>query len=572
MAAWGSVFPTPINMSLLEDEKMPQLSLSFQMPKGKGGRLGWHPIFENVESRAVQQHNHVLGRPYSNNFNEANIEYRGDATASAGNVELNKIQIGDQVYLFRIGQVIHTEHIKLQDFHTKQLTNFTTHFSFIIDTSGPNNQNYGDGLVFFIAPVGFQSPANSAGGGLGLLDNSDLSDHLSQNKDPIVFVEFDSYADPLDPPYEHVGININSLNSSVYTRWNSSFHSGDTANVWISYNAVTKNLTVSWTYQSTSNSQEISTLSYHVDLMKVLPMEWVIVGIGGSTGFQYEHHILKSWYFSSDLDYSKDMSKIKIVVVLCVSIFTSALIFVSVMAYYYMVWRRNLQNKQNDSEGISLIWIIHDFEKGAGPRRFSYRDLVSATNNFSDDRKLGQGGFGAVYKGHLSDLDIDVAVKKISRGSKQGVKEYISEVTVITRLKHRNLVQLIGWCHDRGQFLLVYEFMPNGSLDSHLFGQNCTLTWDTRQNKPLEAVDQRLQMEFDEEQAKCMIVVGLWCAHPDHTLRPSIKQAIQVMNFEVEKPDLNLQMLAPMYEVPSAEAPENSAEPLISNSVLQIGR
>ena len=93
---------------------------------------------------------------------------------------------------------------------------------------------------------------------------------------------------------------------------------------------------------------------------------------------------------------------------------------------------------------------------------------------------MGQGGFGAVYKGHLTDLDMLVAVKKISRGSKQGKKEYITEVKTISQLRHRNLVKLIGRCHERDEFLLVYEFMPNGSLDYHLFGKRSPLTWIVR--------------------------------------------------------------------------------------------
>jgi len=136
--------------------------------------------------------------------------------------------------------------------------------------------------------------------------------------------------------------------------------------------------------------------------------------------------------------------------------------------------------KKVTAEGENVTSFNDDLERGVGPRRFSYGDLVSATNNFSDERKLGQGGFGAVYKGYLSDLDMLIAVKKISRGSRQGKKEYITEVKIFSQLRHRNLVQLIGWCHDGGEFLLVYEFMPNGSLDSHLFGKMSPLSWKVR--------------------------------------------------------------------------------------------
>ena len=110
---------------------------------------------------------------------------------------------------------------------------------------------------------------------------------------------------------------------------------------------------------------------------------------------------------------------------------------------------------------------------------FAYKDLVVATNNFSEEGKLGQGGFGGVYKGFLAKLNMEIAVKKISSNSNQGKKEYISEVITISRLRHRNLVQLVGWSHEQ-EFVVVYEYMLNGSLDSHLFGKKSHLLWPRR--------------------------------------------------------------------------------------------
>ena len=81
-----------------------------------------------------------------------------------------------------------------------------------------------------------------------------------------------------------------------------------------------------------------------------------------------------------------------------------------------------------------------DFEKGTGPKRFRYGELAIATDDFSDDHKLGEGGFGSVYSGFLKEMNLDVAIKKVSKGSKQGRKEYASEVSIISRLWHRNLV------------------------------------------------------------------------------------------------------------------------------------
>ncbi|XLR39017.1 hypothetical protein S83_023677 [Arachis hypogaea] len=123
-----------------------------------------------------------------------------------------------------------------------------------------------------------------------------------------------------------------------------------------------------------------------------------------------------------------------------------------------------LLNAKKDAKIERVSSIIDDFERGARPRRFSYEEIVFAINDFSPNKKLSQGGFEAVYRGYFVDLDLVVAVKKISSGSRQGKREYVTEVKVISRLRHRNLVQLIGWCHDQGEFLLVYEYMPDGSL------------------------------------------------------------------------------------------------------------
>jgi serine/threonine protein kinase len=114
-----------------------------------------------------------------------------------------------------------------------------------------------------------------------------------------------------------------------------------------------------------------------------------------------------------------------------------------------------------------------EFQRETGPNKFSFNELVNATNNFSDKEKLGQGGFNGVYRGFLRDSKSYFAVKRVSKRSTQGIKEYASEVKIISRLRHKNLVQLIGW-------LLVYEFMPNGSLDTHLFTEESLLIWAIR--------------------------------------------------------------------------------------------
>ncbi|KAL9305767.1 putative G-type lectin S-receptor-like serine/threonine-protein kinase SD1-13 RLK-Pelle-DLSV family [Arabidopsis thaliana] len=114
---------------------------------------------------------------------------------------------------------------------------------------------------------------------------------------------------------------------------------------------------------------------------------------------------------------------------------------------------------------------------------FDFQVLAVATNNFSITNKLGQGGFGAVYKGRLQE-GLDIAVKRLSRTSGQGVEEFVNEVVVISKLQHRNLVRLLGFCIEGEERMLVYEFMPENCLDAYLFDpvKQRLLDWKTRFN------------------------------------------------------------------------------------------
>ncbi|KAG6394005.1 hypothetical protein SASPL_144581 [Salvia splendens] len=113
---------------------------------------------------------------------------------------------------------------------------------------------------------------------------------------------------------------------------------------------------------------------------------------------------------------------------------------------------------------------------------FKYEELANATNNFSEANKLGKGGFGPVYKGILAS-GREIAVKRLSTASGQGFQEFINEVKLISKLQHRNLVRLLGCCAEDREKMLVYEYMPNKSLDFFLFDQSQeVLDWRKRFN------------------------------------------------------------------------------------------
>nr|CAD1835224.1 unnamed protein product [Ananas comosus var. bracteatus] len=115
-------------------------------------------------------------------------------------------------------------------------------------------------------------------------------------------------------------------------------------------------------------------------------------------------------------------------------------------------------------------------------QNFTFHDLAIATENFSNANFLGEGGFGNVYKGKLNSGEV-VAVKVLRKMGVQGNKEFLTEVLMLTMLKHPNLVGLVGFCSEGDQRLLVYEFMPNGTLLDHLFDlppNREPLDWNTR--------------------------------------------------------------------------------------------
>ncbi|OMO64993.1 S-locus glycoprotein [Corchorus olitorius] len=114
---------------------------------------------------------------------------------------------------------------------------------------------------------------------------------------------------------------------------------------------------------------------------------------------------------------------------------------------------------------------------------FDFETLAAATDNFSDENKLGQGGFGSVYMGTLVEGQ-QIAVKRLSKNSGQGVEEFKNEVRLIARLQHRNLVRLVGCCVEMDEKMLIYEYMAHRSLDSVLFNKarSSMLTWQRRFN------------------------------------------------------------------------------------------
>ncbi|CAL5438486.1 unnamed protein product [Camellia sinensis] len=598
------------------------------------------------------------------------INYTGDALSSDPVIQLTLIS--NKPMTTSIGRATYFKPMHLWDKATGALADFNTHFSFVINSL--NQTPYADGIAFFLAPVGFPIPAVQEGSGIGLVSREQVFNpvfHSSSN--PLVAVEFDTYHNPeYDPPSDHVGIDINYIQSIKKCDMVDS-----------------KNLSVAFTGFLDENTTIMQELYHIVDLRKYLP-EWVTFGFSATTGIQVETHTLHSWNFNSNIQIDPNLlspnwepvpafanqnrKRINKRWVLMGSI-GGVCVLIGGLGFLWFCLKKKKKNRVENKDKA-----LYELEAETGPKKFSYQELATATRNFVEEEKLGQGGFGGVYRGFLQELNSYVAVKRVSNESKQGIKEYALEVKIINRLGHKNLVQLLGWCHEERELLLVYEFMPNGSLDSHLFKDNTFLTWLTRYNiakglaaalfylheeweqcvlhrdikssnimldskfnaklgdfglarlvdhgrvsqttvlagtmgymapeclmtsksskesdvysfgivaleiacgrKPIDLMAEEGHMrlvewvwelygsgnlleaadakrgDFDEEQMECLLFVGLWCAHPDYNLRPSIKQAIQVLDFEAPLPSLPPNMPVPTYSAPERHETQSSS-------------
>ncbi|KAI7754626.1 hypothetical protein M8C21_016947 [Ambrosia artemisiifolia] len=598
----------------------------------------------------------------------------------------------------QVGRATYFRPLHLWNSTSGELASFTTNFTFVIDSNGRNY--YGDGFTFFLA----QNNSEIYGGGnMGLPINGTINTTTK-----FVAVGFDTFWnrnwDPLNADNtsigEHVGIIISSLKSVSAQKWSTNLPGGGVCQAWIKYDSDLKNLSVSFTGFQNNAAFRQDGLYYTVDLSQVLP-EWVIFGFSAATGALQQNSKVRAWTFdSSNLKGDEDSevqqtpnpapypengknSNVGLVVGLVVGILV--VITFIVLLVFALWWKKKNKNKKEVEETSFDDNLNSEYQMGAGPKRFTYQELVQATDNFAKNKKLGEGGFGGVYKGFLEDSNTYVAVKRVKKSSKQGVNEYASEVRIISRLRHRNLVQLMGWCHEKGNLLLVYHYMENGSLDTHLFKGKSLLTWGTRYKiahglasallylheeweqcilhrdikssnvmldtnfnaklgdfglaklvdhekggqttklagtlgymapecamtgkatkesdvfsfgvvvleitcgrKPidykadenqiwlvewiwelygagtlLEAVDPHLGSDFDEEEIKHLMVIGLWCVHPDSEVRPSMRQVIQVLNNESPLPILPSKLAVSSYWKPSMV--ENHSSIMVSN-------
>ncbi|XP_030965265.1 L-type lectin-domain containing receptor kinase IV.1-like [Quercus lobata] len=359
---------------------------------------------------------------------------------------------------------------------------FSTNFVFAIVPQMP--MLGGHGLAFVISPSQ-EFTYGVASQYLGIFNTSNNGSPTNN----ILAIELDTVKSPdvQDIDGNHVGIDVNGLvsNESAPATYFSGqegknrsmeLMSGNPMHLWIDYNETEKLLNVTLAPTSIPKPNR-PLLSKHIDLSQYL-LESMYVGFSAATGAVASDHYILGWSFNKSgqaqsLDISKlpqpprrRKSKENPVRMIIISLIAVVVVLVLVTGAT-IIWRRKKYEE-----------IREDWESEYGPHRFIYKNLFKATKGFSDKELLGAGGFGKVYKGTLSSSNSQIAVKKVSHDSKQGMKEFVAEIISLGRLRHRNLVQLLGYCRRKGELLLVYDYMPNGSLDKFLYGnEKSNLDW-----------------------------------------------------------------------------------------------
>ncbi|XP_020256335.1 L-type lectin-domain containing receptor kinase IV.1-like isoform X2 [Asparagus officinalis] len=345
----------------------------------------------------------------------------------------------------------------------------------------------GNGIVFVISKTTDFSDA-TASQFFGL-----FNDRNNGNATNHVFgVELDTVLNPefQDINNNHVGIDINSLDSynstsaGYYDDSSGSFQnltliSNKEMQVWVDFDGEKNELNVTLSPIGMTKPKK-PLLSSIVDLSSLM-LDEMYVGFSSTNGGFHTSHYVLGWSFKMNgearaLDYTK-LPKLPVISTKGISKAFAIWLPISVVLFILLIISAIVMIRRRRK----FAELLEDWELQYGPHRFSYKDLYKSTKGFKEKELLGAGGFGKVYKGVLPNSKLEVAVKKVSHESRQGMKQFVAEIVSIGQLRHRNLVQLLGYCRRRGELLLVYDFMPNGSLDKFLYdGAQPTLNWAQR--------------------------------------------------------------------------------------------
>ncbi|CAO1940185.1 unnamed protein product [Urochloa humidicola] len=452
------------NSAAVADSPLPQFSFSFD--------------FSNASS-----------------YEAGDLRLEGNATVLRNKVDLSCDSRGSISNC--AGRMSYNHSVPFYDNTT--LASFNTSFTFVIvankDTVG--NKKPGDGMAFFLSGYPSSMPPDSDGGSLGLRSAP------SATTPQFVAIEFDTYKNTFDPSDNHMGIDIQSLNSLNYTNLNASLlpSLNGTMTATIQFTNTTKMLVASLRFHDYPNIDPVVVTCVLTDPRSLLPGE-VAVGFSATTGDSTELHQILAWSFNSTLaaappphkgepvapsstrHFAGLQGRKSIVLAISVAAPILALFICGIFSFKYIKRHRKgkgskdkgKMNVKEEDEALSTV-----IGRSSQFTVYDFLQVLGATNNFSQENKLGQGGFGPVYKGRFHD-GLEIAVKRLASHSGQGFREYKNEIELIAKLQHTNLVRLLGCCCQGDERLLIYEYMSNKSLDFYIFDerQRLLLDWNKR--------------------------------------------------------------------------------------------
>ncbi|KAE8008947.1 hypothetical protein FH972_005405 [Carpinus fangiana] len=376
-------------------------------------------------------------------FEVADEEYlkrQGDSSINSEALQLTTDTTSDHDAISnRSGRIMYFKPFKLWSSSDDKQASFNS--TFVININRLTGWTAGEGLAFLIAPD-ISIPAASFGQWLGLTNASTNGSQSNQ----IVAIEFDTEKQDYDPDDNHIGLNINSVistkNVSLGPHNITLSPEGSTNHkVWVHYNGSSKLMEV-YMVRDGEPKPEKPLLSETINLKDHVNQESYF-GFAASTGSfpAIELNCVLKW--SLEVDVLKEESdSISLKIGLGVGVPAGVILLVVLCGVLYVKKRRRRSDEESNFFDKSLSWLPEM------PKEFKYKDIKKATNNFHESMRLGEGGFGIVYKGILNIKDdntsTEIAVKQFSRDKIKGKDDFLAELTIIYRLRHRNLVRLIG--------------------------------------------------------------------------------------------------------------------------------
>ncbi|KMT05188.1 hypothetical protein BVRB_7g173350 [Beta vulgaris subsp. vulgaris] len=494
-----------------------------------------------------------------NGFQEAKLHLDGAATIHPnGLLQLTNFSKQLKAHVF---------HPDPLEFSSSSSLSFSTTWAFAIN---PEIQTFSGQGIAFVLSASLDFHHSLPGYDFGLFNRSSIGNFSNH----IFAVELDTAQDVdfRDINSNHVGIDVNSLisDASASAAYYSDAESQNKSlnllsakpmQIWIDYHETSILIQVTMAPLGLPKPSR-PLLTSHINLSEVV-LSKTYVGFSSSTGSLASSHYLLGWSFTQggqeaeSLDLSKlpplphfrnrgkklSVGSVIMLVILSVMVITSA-------SLYYVKRRKKYEE------------VFEDWEQEYLLQRFSYKDLYNATKGFKEKELLGAGGFGKVYRGILPSSKLEVAVKRVSHRSGQGVREFVAEIASLGKLRHRNLtthvVGTVGYLAPeltrKGKATTATDVFSFGmltleiacgrspiSLQSGSNVETYLVDWVDecwRKEVIIEASYLRFERNCVAEELELVLKLGMLCCHPKPEARPSIRQAVQILSGDSVLPEM----------------------------------